>query len=201
MSRRKRSPGFTLIEMLIVIIIVILLAFMIVALFNEMFRGQGVREAARIVQQAVSDAREFAAKERVMHFLKMYNATDGGVIEVWKDTDGDKQLTGGDKMVAGGKIDLPKWCYFVNSTSGSGLGAINTPGFHWVGFEPTGYCKYNPGFTGVEASQFDTNWNGATPQLVGDVCIEIKNQPYKMGIDIDRVAGKVRRHEFLYTGN
>jgi prepilin-type N-terminal cleavage/methylation domain-containing protein len=192
-----RREAFTLIELLIVVIIVLLLMTAAVALFNEMFRGQEVRSAADMVLQAMSDARESAAKEQTMYFVRFYNdaALNRGVIQVYKDVDKNRALdTSVDKIPAGGEYQLPKFCFFADSSVG--IASKLYP--DWLGVYPTGYVIYCPGYTGVQQSTFDTNYNSPSPVLMGDVAIVVKGRPYQSGIDIDKAAGKVRRIEFLF---
>jgi prepilin-type N-terminal cleavage/methylation domain-containing protein len=192
-----RRSGFTLIELLIVMIIILLLMTAAVALFNEMFRGQEVRSAGEIIVQAVSDARELAAKEQTIYFVRFYNnpAKNSGVIEVYKDSDKNRQLDPAvDKLAPGGTYTLPKFCFFADTTVG--IGAKIYP--DWAGIYPTGYLVYSPGYTGVQRTAFDANFNSPNPTLMGDVAVVVKGRPYQMGLDIDTAAGKVRRTEFLF---
>jgi prepilin-type N-terminal cleavage/methylation domain-containing protein len=191
-----RRTGFTLLELLIVIVVIMILLTSLSALFNEMFRGEEVREGGRIVEQAISLAREEAAKSRIVHFVKLCNEPHAGVIEIWRDEDGDRSLTGADHRIEGGRIELPRHCRFRPP----GIGAASPPNSHWLAFEPTGMCRFNPGFAGVEASAFDANWNLSKPTLMGDVCLEVPGRPYRVGMDIDLIAGKIRRSEFLFIG-
>jgi prepilin-type N-terminal cleavage/methylation domain-containing protein len=187
--RTRNRGGWTLIELLIVLIVVVILLSALVALFNEMYRGQGVREGARVFSQALADARTMAAAQRTTHLMKLYNLTDGGVVEIYEDVNGNRALDAADRMVEAGKIYLPPHCIFMTS-----------PKLYpdWIALSPTGGCVYSPGFTGIERSEFDNNYNLARPQVKGDVVLWMKDRPYKMGIDIDRVTGKVRRQEFLF---
>jgi type II secretory pathway pseudopilin PulG len=189
MKGRGSRGGWSLVELLIVMIIVVLLMTAMVALFNEMFRGQGVREGGRVFMTALSDARQLAATKRVDHILRLYNQTDGGVIEIYEDTNGNKVYDSGDKLIEGGKTYLPQHCFFMDS-----------PKLYpdWILLANTGTCKYAPGFSGVERNEFDANANLSKPQLVADVALWIKGRPYKLLMDIDKVTGKVRRQEFLF---
>ncbi len=192
-----RREGFTLVELLIVIVIVLLLMTAGVALFNEMFHGQEVHSAADVVLQVVSETRESAAKEQCMYFVQFVNDTtvNRGVLRIYKDTDKSRTLdTAVDKVVPGGEHQLPKFCFFADSSVG-----IATKIYpDWMGVYPTGYVIFNPGYMGVQQSTFDTNYNLAAPALIGDVAVVMKGRPYQVGIDIDKAAGKVRRTEFLF---
>jgi prepilin-type N-terminal cleavage/methylation domain-containing protein len=193
MSRR----GFTLVELLIVIVVILILMTAAVALFNEMFRGQEVRTAADTVLQALADAREAAAKEQTMYFVEFTNnaTTSRGVLKVYKDVDKSRSLdTAVDKLSPGGEYQLPKHCFFAEP-------AYSAPSKmfpDWLGVYPTGYVIYKPGYSGVQQSTFDANYNQAAPVLMGDVAVVVQNRPYQVGIDIDKAAGKVRRAEFLF---
>jgi prepilin-type N-terminal cleavage/methylation domain-containing protein len=186
----RRNGGWTLIEMLIVMIIICLLLTGLVALFNEMFRGQTVREGARLLSQGLADARQLAATQRTYHTVRLINQSDGGVLEIYEDTNNNRSYDANDKLVPGGRIFLPPHCYFLDA-----------PKVYpdWVCFSPTGGCKYSPGYAGVERSDFDNNANLSNPLIQGDVVLEVRGRPYKMLIDIDRVTGKVRRQEFLFN--
>lgn len=182
--------GWTLVEMLIVMCIVVLLLTAMIALFNEMFRGQTVREGARLLSQGLADARQLAAMQRTYHSIRFTNQPDGGILEIFEDTNGNRVYDPNDKLVQGGRIFLPPHVYFMDSPK-------VFP--DWITFSPTGGCRYAPGFVGVERTQFDTNANLPSPLVQGDIVLSCKGRPYKMLVDIDKVTGKVRRQEFLYN--
>lgn len=193
MSRR----GFTLVELLIVIVVILILMTAAVALFNEMFRGQEVRTAADTILQALADARESAAKEQTMYFVEFTNdtASNRGRIKVYKDTDKSRSLSAPpDTLAPGGEYQLPKFCYFAEPTYGAPTKIFPD----WVGVYPTGYVIFKPGYTGVQQSAFDANFNSATPSLMGDVAVVVKDRPYQAAVDIDKAAGRVRRAEFIF---
>jgi prepilin-type N-terminal cleavage/methylation domain-containing protein len=188
----RRTKGFTLLEMMVVIIIVVILASVSVALLNVFFRGQGVRQGAMIVTNAVAQAKQKAAEKHRYFFLVFSPIGKDGWMEVHEDKNEDGIYQGDDKAdtvdadpaVEGGKVDLPKFVVFDQSPS-------------WIAFSPSGYCHFNPGFKEIQASSFDKVMNGSNPTPLGDVILRIQGRGFVMCIDLDKAAGKVRRFFFI----
>ncbi|MHC4605447.1 MAG: prepilin-type N-terminal cleavage/methylation domain-containing protein [Planctomycetota bacterium] len=204
-----RTRGFTLIELLVVIIIICLLAGMTVALMNLFLRDAGTRQGATQVIVAFAQARQMAADKRRVHFLVFVNEKgagallESGQIEIHEDIDGDRVYTGDnfagtadtDPLIKGMISRLPKFVFFTGHPQ-------------WVGVHPTGYCAFSPGFTEVNAGNFDAaDAAGVLPG--GDIIIGLPNDPgnldpannrMSMCLDIDRAAGKIRRWFFLNQG-
>ena len=194
----KRNAGFTLLEMMVVIIIIVILASVSVALMNVFFRGQGVRQGAMIVTQAVASAKQKSAEKHRYHFL-VFSQVGGGTgpekqgwMEVHEDKNEDGIYQGDDKpdtvdadpALEGYKVDLPKFVVFDAAPS-------------WVAFSPSGYCHFNPGFKEIQASSFDKVMNGSNPTPVGDMILRVTGRGFVMCIDLDRASGKVRRFFFI----
>lgn len=196
MARR----GFTLIEMMIVIIIIVIMAGTSVALLNTFFRGQGARQGALIVMQAVARAKQAAAETHIVHFLVFSPVSKEGWMEVHKDADGDGLYKGDqdpltveadtlDPMLEGHKVDLPKYVIFEKAPE-------------YVAFQPSGYLTLYKGgsaYTDIQASVFDGIMDKISDAggRVGDVIIRVEGQGYWMCLDLDRASGKIRRHFFL----
>jgi prepilin-type N-terminal cleavage/methylation domain-containing protein len=202
-SRRSSEPrhpgGFTLIELLVVMIIALMLMFMATMMFNEMFRGQEVRTSGRMVEQALADARQHAAQTGRRHFVVFSNGitADRGSLQIFADTNRSgayEPVT--DQLVPAGLLDLPKFCFFAEPGYKSGISTKMYPDM--VTLHPTGYARYTPSAYGVQRGPFDNNFNLASPSLMGDVVIVVKNKPHVLCIDIDPTAGKVRRQEYLH---
>ena len=190
-----RRQGFTLIELLIVIIIIVILTTLSVALLSVFFRGQGARQGAMIVTQVLAQAKQEAAKTHKYHFVVFSKNGEDGWMEIHKDNiqmsngiyDGDrnpKTTQDSDPLVADSYTELPKNVTFERSPD-------------WIAISPSGYCGFNPGFTEMQASSFDTVMNGANPTPVGDIVIRVMNQGYTMCLDLDRASGKIRRNFFV----
>jgi len=187
--RSGKSPagGFTILELLIVMIIAILLMTMAVALFNVMMRGQGVRMAGQLLAQTMYSAQGEALNKRSNVILELTNETDGGKLRILIDKDGNKAPSTGDEEIEGGTAYLPKHVEFFQ-----GFPA-------YIVFNPTGACSFPPGHTQVQRNQFDTNFNRANPNLMGDVIIWAPGKEHRFCLDIDAYAGKVRRMEYLWV--
>jgi len=191
-----RRRGFTLFEMLVVITIIVILTGSSVALISNMFRGQGVRHASAQVRAAFANAKQFAANQRIMHFMVFINkqvngADESGVIEIHKDADQNRTYNGDltvgtsdpDPSLIGTTVDLPKFVMFKTKPD-------------WVGINPTGYCAFPPGFNEVGAGTFDSDLkNNKLP--AGDIILNMPNQTYYMALDVDPGAGKIRKSFFL----
>jgi prepilin-type N-terminal cleavage/methylation domain-containing protein len=191
MTRRR---GFTLLELLIVIIIIVLLTTLSVALLSVFFRGQGARQGAMIVTQALAQAKQEAAKTHRYHFIVFSPKGKDGWMEIHMDNiqmpngiydgDQDPSTKDFDPLVPDAYIELPKNVSFDKSPD-------------WMGISPSGYCNFNSGFVKMQASAFDSIMNGAKPTPVGDIILRVMNKPYVMCLDIERASGKIRRSFFI----
>ncbi len=187
--------GFTLIELMIVIIIIIILATGALALMNTFFRGQGVRQGAMIVSQAIAQAKQISSETHRYVFLVFSKVApdEEAWVEIHEDTNldgiyqGDQDsatVTDADKPIPGRRIDLPRNVVFAKAPVS-------------ITFAPSGFMG---GFTDVQASQFDMTMNGIGTTADGEVILQVKNQKVMMCMDLDKASGKIRRMFFLDQG-
>lgn len=193
-GRGQGRAGFTLIELLIVIIIIVILAGISVALMGVFFRGQGVRQGAAIVSQAIAEAKQASAKTHRIHFLVFSKVKTEAWMEIHSDNiqnpdglyqgDQNSDTIDADPSLPGSRIDLPKHVQFEYAP-------------FWIAFTPSGYCYFSGGFKEIQSSTFDAVMNGPNPNPVGDIILKIDLQPFFMCMDLDRASGKIRRFFFL----
>jgi hypothetical protein len=133
-----------------------------------------------------------------VHFLVLSAKEQEGWLEIHEDTNSDGVYQGdqdprtedSDKMIVEGRISLPQFVHFERAPA-------------CISFQPSGYLTpYNSGGgldINVQASSFDKIMNDEKPVPVGEIILGYINnvQPYKVCMDLDRAAGKVRRHFFL----
>jgi hypothetical protein len=132
-----------------------------------------------IITQAFAQCKQLSADQRVVHFLVFTNAADGGKVAIYKDTNMNKKFDAGtDVEIPERQAELPKYVNFVTYPA-------------WVGIEPSGYCI---GFTDIPAGTFEGNNAGGT--ATGDIIIQLQGKPFKMCMDIDPAAGKIRKSHF-----
>ena len=170
-------------------------------LMNTFFRGQGVRQGVMIVKGAVGQARSLSAGQRRVHFLVFSpppaDSKDPfaeGWMEIHIDSNEDGIYNGDyDKMtddatdppIDGRSIELPKGVVFETSPQ-------------WVSFQPSGYMNFASGFSEVQAAEFDMNMERSNPSEIRcDISVRINGRNFWVLCDLDRAAGKVRRHFFL----
>jgi prepilin-type N-terminal cleavage/methylation domain-containing protein len=195
MRNAKRSPGasgFTLFEMLVVIMIIVIVAGGAVAMLNMFFRGQGIRQAAVLVSGCFTHAKELSATQRKVHFLVFENDTKAGLawVRICADGNGNHQFDRVeiDKPIDADKLYLPHGVFFQ-------IPAQNWIG--WVGVEPNGYCVFRPGYREISAGEFEGDIAADPPVVTGDIVLEMQGQPFKMCLDVERCAGKIRKCHFI----
>lgn len=189
----RRTRGFTLLEMMIVIAIIGVILGVSIALLGLFFKGESVRQGAVIVAQGVAEARGWAAKEHGYFFLVFSKTGEEGTIEVHRDSnkdgiyqgDQDVKTPDADLAVEGKWADLPKFVTFETAPN-------------WVSFAPSGYMGFPGGYNEVPASTFDTVHNGSAPKPVGDIVLKVANRNFRVCMDLDKATGKVRRSHPLF---
>jgi len=189
---RRHRGGFTLLEMMIVIAIIGIVLGVSVALFGIMMKGEAARKGGILVQQAVAETKQWAAKQHRYYFLVFSEEGKEGWMEIHEDKnndgiyqgDQDPKTPDADKALDGYAIQLPRFVQFENAPK-------------FVGFSPSGYLSFAPGFSEVQASTFDAVHNGSNPKPVGDIVIKIEHREFRMCLDLDKASGKVRRSHFL----
>ncbi|MDP6730847.1 MAG: prepilin-type N-terminal cleavage/methylation domain-containing protein, partial [SAR324 cluster bacterium] len=177
----KKRAGFTLIEMLVVIVIIVLLAAGVVASWNSINRATGVRGGAPLLIQAIAKGKQLSANQRVVHFLVMGNDADGGWIQIHIDANGDGKFQGDndhstpdpDPAIEQNLIQLPKNCLFMV------IGNVKKYP-DWMGFNPSGYIIFPPGFQEVQAGTFDGMMASSAPTAIGDIILEAKGKDMKL---------------------
>jgi prepilin-type N-terminal cleavage/methylation domain-containing protein len=189
---RRGRGGFTLLEMMIVIAIIGIVLGVSIALFGIMMKGEAARKGGILVQQAVAESKQWAAKQHRTYFLVFSEEGKEGWLEIHEDKnndgiyqgDQDPKTPDADKALEGYAVQLPRFVVFETAPK-------------YVGFSPSGYLSFAPGFSEVQASTFDAVHNGSNPKPVGDVVLKIEGREFRMCLDLDKASGKVRRHHFL----
>jgi prepilin-type N-terminal cleavage/methylation domain-containing protein len=183
----KKNAGFTLIELLIVIIIIVILCGLALVMSGFFMRGQGVRQGAMIMMQAVARTKQLAADQRCVHFLVFENTNEGGRCWVYRDANANSLYdVGVDQLAEANPTVLPRLVDF------------EAPYFpQWMGFNPSGYVVYNSGFAEVQAGTFDGAMAASAPSPTGDIVIKMRGNNIRVCMDVDKASGKIRRHQFL----
>lgn len=196
----KTRRGFTLFELMVVIIIIVIVTGMTAMFMTTFFEGNSVRQSSAIVNQAFAHAKQLAADRRRVHFVVFENTADSGVMRVFEDT-GNRTYDNSDVELSGQGYRLSEFVWFdLGSTA-----TVTAP--LWVAIEPNGYCRYDGGKSDLPASKFEGLL--AAGKEAGDIVVTSfmpssvdpsgtgPKLPYRMCLDVDPAAGKIRKSHFL----
>jgi prepilin-type N-terminal cleavage/methylation domain-containing protein len=186
------NKGFTLVELIVVIIVILILSAVSVPMFSSMFQSHGVSEASSLLVQALSNAREMAARDQAVFFIEFKNVDDTGQIRIFKDKNNNKTFEPAtDTEVTANPMRMPTGIIFYTGKDGK----KKYP--DWISFSATGYCAFPAGFATYTYKVLEPNFAGQDPQLWGDIIIASKDQPEKACIDINEIIGEVAEIYFV----
>lgn len=206
---RKSNSGFSMVELLVVIAIILIMVTGSISVLGVFMRGQGIKQAGRIVQGQFMNARQRATAEKCVYFLVF--DTQKNVMRLYRDVDPDGPagpktydrvlvLTGpvADQDVQEGEEHpLPKNIEFACNQSPvtpaiASLSMISTAPFNVIGsgfyisFYPDGTCV----LPAIEKT-FDPD-----AAQSADLILIQKGQTSRLYLDIGPSVGKIRKQAF-----
>lgn len=199
----RGKSGFTIVELLVVVTIILVLVTGSISLLGVFMRGQGLKQAARVVSQQFMNARQKAASEKVVIFLVI--DTKKQAMRVYRDTDPDGPggpktydrtlvLAGPDADVQDGEeLPLPKnvefacdQAYAAGVTCQTTAAAFKPAGTPFVvAFYPDGSCV-------MPGAKLGWGPDAAT----ADLALVQAGQTAKEYLDVNPGSGKVRKDAF-----
>ncbi|MCE9584297.1 MAG: type II secretion system GspH family protein [Planctomycetes bacterium] len=204
---RKANRGFSLVEMLVVVAIILIMVTGSISIMSVFMRGQGIKQAGRIIQGQFMNARQKATSEKTVYFLVF--DTQKNVMRLYRDVDPDGPtapktydrvlvLVGADADAQeGDEHPLPKNIEFACNHAGWGSKSLtSTPPYNVLGssfyitFYPDGTCvlpivekAYDPDGTSTGTTQ-------------ADLVLVQAGQTSRLFLDIGPSVGKIRKQAF-----
>lgn len=200
---KRGAGGFSLAELLVVITIITVLVTGSISLLGVFARGQGLRQAGRIVGAQFMNARQRATSEKCVYFVVF--DTGRNAMRLYRDAD-PAGPAGPDRVLAlggpdadvwdGGEVPLPAHVEFACGQGWAegidGKSMLSTTPFDTgsatfaIAFYPDGTCV----LPGPEVS-WSPDGGGSS-----DLILVQNGQRARVYLDINTAAGKVRRIAF-----
>ena len=174
----RKSRGFTLVEMMVVVVIILVLVTGSISILNVFMRGQSIKQAGRIINSQFMQARQRSTSEKVVYFLEFDGVRN--TMKLYKDTNLNRSLDVGTDEMVGDEHPLPKTIAFETSVAGSMM-ALPAP--IYVRFYPDGSC-----ILPVGEKTFDPD-----TALTADLVLMQPGQTHKLYLDISPPSGKLRK--------
>lgn len=200
---RKSNGGFSMVEMLVVVSIILVLVTGSISILGVFMRGQGIKQAGRVIGGQFMTARQKATSEKCVYFLVF--DTQKQVMRMYRDTDPDGPTlpktydrvlvtTGVDKDTQeGDEHPLPKNIEFACAQTGIAGKAMtstaphSTPGSSfWISFYPDGTCVLP-----AAEKTYDPDTAGTA-----DLILVQNGQTNKLFMDINPASGKIRKQAY-----
>lgn len=200
---RKAKLGFSMVEMLVVVAIILIMVTGSISILSVFMRGQGIKQAGRIIQGQFMNARQKATSEKCVYFLVL--DLKKNVMRLYRDTDPDGPtgvktydrvlvVTGTDADTPeGDEHPLPKNIEFASMQSGMGTKCLtstapyNVAGATYViAFYPDGTCV----LPSLEKA-YDPDVAGTS-----DLMLVQNGQTSRLYLDIGPSVGKIRKQAF-----
>jgi prepilin-type N-terminal cleavage/methylation domain-containing protein len=200
---RRSQKGFSMIEMLVVITIILVLVTGSISILGVFMRGQGLKQAGRIVGTQFMNARQKACSEKCVYFLVF--DTGKQCMRLFRDVDPDgpagpktfdrtlatigpdADLQDGDEHPLPSHVEFAcsqAWASGIASKSLTSTGPYDVAGSTFcIAFYPDGSCVL-PG-SGV-------NWDPDVAKTA-DLMLIQEGQSARLFIDINPPSGKVRK--------
>lgn len=204
---RKANRGFSLVEMLVVVAIILIMVTGSISIMSVFMRGQGIKQAGRIIQGQFMNARQKATSEKTVYFLVF--DTQKNVMRLYRDVDPDGPtgpktydrllVLAGPDMDAqeGDEHPLPKNIEFACTHAGwTSKSLTSTAPYNVLGsafyitFYPDGTCV----LPAVEKAYDPDGTSTGTTQ--SDLVLVQQGQTSRLFLDIGPSVGKIRKQAF-----
>ncbi|KAF0245306.1 MAG: hypothetical protein FD180_1711 [Planctomycetota bacterium] len=202
---RKSNGGFSMVEMLVVVTIILVLVTGSISILGVFMRGQGIKQAGRVISGQFMNARQKSSSEKCVYFLVFDSSKQ--VLRLYRDNDPDGPTgpktydrtlitSGVDKDIQeGDEHPLPKnvqigcnqaWAS-ISSKCLTSTAPFNVPGStFWISFYPDGTLV-------LPAAEKTYDPDVA---LTSDLILVQDGQTSKLYIDINPASGKIRKQAF-----
>lgn len=179
----KRTRGFTIVEMLVVVVIILVMVTSSISILSVFMRGQAIKQAGRLVNAQFMQARQRATSEKVLYFVLLDPLKD--TMTMYKDTNFSKSYEVGVDERVGEEAPLVKTIRF--EAAGPGSLMMASPGPVYIKFYPDGSCILPTADVG-----YAPDAGGPTADLI----LWQPGQNHKLYIDISPSTGKIRKQAY-----
>lgn len=178
----RKTRGFSLVEMMVVVMIILVLVTGSISILSVFMRGQGIKQAGRLVNAQFMQARQRATSEKIVYFLVLDGTRH--TMKTYKDTNLSRNLEIGIDEQVGDEHPLTKSIEFETSVAGSMMAAAPPC---YIRFYPDGSCI-------IPVPEITYAPDGGVP--TADLILTQPGQTHKLYLDITPAAGKIRKQAY-----
>lgn len=178
----RHNRGFSLVEMMVVVVIILVLVTGSISILSVFMRGQGIKQAGRLVNAQFMQARQRSTAEKIVYFLQL----DGSrhTMKLYKDTNLNRTLEIGTDEAVGEEHPLTKSIEFETSVAGSMMASASPV---YIRFYPDGSCI-------LPVAEIPYAPDAGLP--TADLVLMQPGQTHKVYIDINPASGKLRKQAY-----
>lgn len=179
----RKNGGFSLVEMMVVVMIILVLVTGSISILSVFMRGQGIKQAGRLVNAQFMQARQRATSEKIVYFLYLDGTRH--TMKLYRDTNLSRSLELATDEMVGDEHPLTKSIEFLTGTPGSLMGL--PAGATYIRFYPDGSCI-------LPVAETPYAPDGGVP--TADLILHQPGQTHKVYLDINPASGKIRKQAY-----
>lgn len=177
----RKTRGFSLVEMMVVVMIILVLVTGSISILSVFMRGQGIKQAGRLVGAQFMQARQRSTSEKIVYFLVLDGTRH--TMKLYKDTNLSRNLEIGTDEQVGEEHPLTKSVEFETGVAGMMASA------------PPVYIRFYPDGSLILPVP-EITYAPDAPLPTADLILMQPGQTHKVYLDISPAAGKIRKQAY-----